>query len=104
MTTGFQGKVYLLCAFLFFLTIVPAFALDSDGDGLTDDVESRLGSSPFHKDLFVYSNYFIWNGKNMRPRGNFLAIVKAVFATAPVANPDGKTGINLHVEIGPSIR
>ena len=101
--TGFQGKVFRFCVFLF-LTIVPAFAVDSDGDGLTDDVESRLGSSPFHKDIFVYSNVFIWNGKNMRPRGNFLTIVKAVFAAAPVANPDGTTGINLHVEIGPSIR
>jgi hypothetical protein len=102
--TGFQGKVFLFCVFLFFLTIVPAFAVDSDGDGLADDVESRLGSSPFHKDIFVYSNVFIWKGKNMRPRGNFLTIVKTVFAAAPVANPDGTTGITLHVEIGPSIR
>lgn len=103
--TRFRGRVFPVCVFIFFLTaMLPAFAADSDGDGLTDDVESRLGSSPFHKDIFVYVNFFIWNGKNLKPRGNFTQIVKSVFSTSPVPNPDGTTGINLHVEIGPAIR
>jgi hypothetical protein len=81
-----------------------AYAVDSDGDGLSDSVEASLGSSPLHKDIFVYMNSFIWKGKNMAPRKGFSEIVKAVFSTAPVNNPDGKTGINIHLEMGPSIR
>jgi hypothetical protein len=81
-----------------------AYAADSDGDGLSDSVEASLGSSPLHKDVFVYINSFIWKGKNMAPRKDFTTIAKAVFSTAPVNNPDGRTGINLHIEMGPSIR
>jgi len=103
--TRFKGQLLSILASLFLLcTILPAFAVDTDGDGLTDDVEAQLGSSPRHKDIFVYINSFNWNGKNMKPRGNFTQIVKAVFSTAPVTNPDGTTGINLHVEMGPNIK
>src|SRR6476620_1246500 len=101
----FKGKVFSILVFLFLLSAtLPVFAVDTDNDGLTDDVEARLGSSPRHKDIFVYINSFNWNGKNMKPRGNFTQIVKAVFSTAPVTNPDGSTGINLHVEMGPNIQ
>lgn len=103
--TRSKGKAFPIFAFLFLLSaILPAFAVDTDGDGLTDDVEARLGSSPRHKDIYVYINSFIWNGKNLKPRGNFIQIVKSVFSTAPVTNPDGTNGINLHVEMGPVIR
>ncbi len=103
--TRFKGKVFSISVFAFLvLATLPVFAVDTDSDGLADDVEARLGSSPRHKDIFVYINSFIWNGKNLRPRGNFTQIVKAVFSTAPVANPDGTTGITLHVEMGPNIR
>jgi hypothetical protein len=40
----------------------------------------------------------------MAPREGFTRIVQDVFSSAPVDNPDGKKGINLHIEIGPSIR
>jgi hypothetical protein len=102
--TRYPGKLFPVCILIFFLTAIPAFAADTDGDGLTDDVEARLGSNSRHKDIFVYINSFIWKGKNMRPRGNFVTIAKAVFSTAPVSNPDGTTGINLHIEMGPQIR
>ncbi len=97
-----RGVFFSICFLL--LSSLPAFAADTDADGLTDDVELRLGSSPTHKDIFVYINYMIWNGKNLRPRGNFVSIAKAVFSTAPVNNPDGTTGITLHIQIGPPIR
>lgn len=102
--TRYRGTLFSICVLIFFLTTLPAFAADTDGDGLTDDVEAQLGSSPTHKDIFVYINYMIWNGKNLRPRGNFIKIAQSVFSTAPVNNPDGTTGITLHVQIGPGIR
>jgi hypothetical protein len=102
--TRFKGLLFPIFVLIFFLSMLPAFAADTDGDGLTDDVEARLGSSPTHKDVFVYINAFNWNGKNLKPRGNFTQIVKDVFSTAPVSNPDGKAGINLHVEMGPVIK
>ena len=102
--TRFKGKALSIFVFVFlFLATLPVFAVDTDSDGLTDDVEARLGSSPRHKDIFIYINSFVWNGKNLKPRGNFTQIVKAVFSTAPVTNPDGTTGIELHVEMGPNI-
>ncbi len=102
--TRYKGKALSIFVFVFLLlTTLPVFAVDTDNDGLTDDVEAQLGSSPLHKDIFVYINSFVWNGKNLKPRGNFTQIVKAVFSTAPVTNPDGSTGINLHVEMGPNI-
>ena len=99
-----MSKSWVLIFVSFFLFGGLAYAVDSDGDGLSDSVEASLGSSPRHKDIFVYVNSFIWKGKNMAPRKGFTSIVTAVFSTAPVNNPDGKTGINLHIEIGPSIR
>jgi hypothetical protein len=98
-----RGVVFSAC-FLLLIFSFPVFAADTDGDGLTDDVEFQLGSSATHKDIFVYANAMIWNGKNLRPRGNFIKILQSVFSTAPVNNPDGTTGINLHVQLGPNIR
>lgn len=97
-----KSWVLIFVSFLLFGGL--AYAVDSDGDGLTDSVEASLRSNPRHKDIYVYCNSFIWKGKNMAPRKGFTTIANAVFSTAPVNNPDGKTGINLHIEIGPSIR
>jgi hypothetical protein len=98
-----RKTIHFFSLFILLLAL-PVFAADTDGDGLADDVELQLGSSPTHKDIFVYINYMIWNGKNLRPRGNFIKIAQDVFSTAPVNNPDGRTGITLHVQIGPAIR
>src|SRR5262245_35104464 len=98
-----MSKSWILIFVSFLLFGGLAYAVDTDGDGLSDSVEARLGSNPRHKDIFVYISPFIWKGKNMAPRAGFTTIVNAVFSDAPVNNPDGKTGITLHVEIGPSI-
>ena len=84
----------LLC--MFFVSAF-AFALDSDNDGLTDDVESSLKSSPFHKDVFVEIDWLIVRGRNLKPRAGFTQIATAIFENAPVSNPDGTTGIRLHI-------
>jgi hypothetical protein len=81
-----------------------AMAVDSDGDGLSDPVEAQLGSSPLHKDLFVEVDWFIVNGRSLKPRKGFDAIVKAIFSNAPVSNPDGTQGVTLHVVYSNGIR
>lgn len=99
-----MSRAWLLIFVAFLLLGGIAVAADSDGDGLSDSVEASLGSNPRHKDIFVYFNSFNYKGKNMAPREGFSTIVKAVFSNAPVNNPDGKPGIDLHLEMGPSIR
>ena len=89
---------------------------DSDGDGLCDDYEingyplpdgtkidlKAMGADPNHKDIFVQVDYLFASDHNhmLKPEAN-LALVLA-FANAPVSNPDGTTGINLHVDCGPT--
>lgn len=86
--------------------------LDQDGDGLMDNWEKNgfdadgngtididlpgWGASPTHKDLFVELDY----ETTRPPTRNGIAALKRAFALAPVSNPDGKTGINLHVDVG----
>ncbi|MFI6046630.1 hypothetical protein ACIA8C_33770 [Nocardia sp. NPDC051321] len=101
-----------------FLTPVTAAAqpeaalVDSDGDGLPDvweingydangdgkiDVDlPKMGADPKHKDLFVEMDYM--NGR--LPTTAALDRVTGVFAAAPVTNPDGRNGINIHLDAG----
>jgi Tol biopolymer transport system component len=83
---------------------------DSDGDGLPDDWETKgvdtpaghldlpgMGADPQHKDVFVELDTMPGDPIS---QGAIDAVV-AAFATAPLANPDGTTGIDLHVDNGP---
>lgn len=87
----------------------PALRLDSDGDGLPDVWETRgyydngtfvdlpgMGANPRHKDLFVWMDYMVKGGTSLAPSQKVIDDAKAVFANAPVANPDGITGIAIH--------
>jgi probable HAF family extracellular repeat protein len=95
---------------------------DTDGDGLCDDWEKNgirdadgnmlldlpaMGADPKHKDIFVEIDYMeckVSGGgscsttHNHKPDHNALAMMISSFAAAPVQNPDGKTGINLHID------
>lgn len=95
------GLVFLL---LILFAPVLALAADSDGDGLTDSVEAQLGSSPYHKDIFVEIDWLVVNGKSMKPRKGFDAIVEDIFDSAPVKNPDGTTGIKIHLNYSDGIQ
>ncbi len=58
-----------------------------------------LGASPNHKDIFVQIDYASQALKDNMSCSELDALV-AAFANAPVSNPDGKSGINLHIDAG----
>lgn len=98
--------MHLKILFFAIILLLPlsAWALDSDLDGLPDDVETRvLHSSPLHKDVFVEIDWFVFGSRNMKPREGFVHFVKEIFRRAPVANPDGIQGINLHIDLSDEI-
>lgn len=98
---------------------------DTDGDGLSDRWETEgidydndgipeldlpaLGADPNHKDIFLEIDWMVrpntciwmmcWGGRDFKPQQGAVNDVIAAFKNAPVSNPDGKTGINLHVDI-----
>lgn len=80
--------------------------VDTDGDGFNDRVElfgaddfdpHYYGASPLHKDVYVYVDYY------QQPIQAALDSVVQSFAAAPLDNPDGQTGINLHIALGRQI-
>lgn len=85
------------------------FEADSDGDGLLDTWEMNglevdghfvdlpaMGADPMHKDVFVEVDYM-----NRPLSSRVVQTLMQSFADAPVTNPDGTTGINLHIDTGP---
>lgn len=80
-----------------------ANGLDADGDGDVDVDLPRMGASVVHKDLYVEMDYM---GAQTScpcylPGKADLDRIVSVFAQAPKAgNPDGKTGIRLHLDAG----
>jgi len=94
--------------------IIAVSAADSDGDGLPDAWEINgyddpdtgkhvdlpgMGANPMHKDLFVQLDWM--NGTyNQKPNPKAIAKIIKAFKSAPEPNPDGKNGINLHVDYG----
>ncbi|ELZ79762.1 hypothetical protein C455_07310 [Haloferax larsenii JCM 13917] len=93
---------------------------DSDGDGLADDLERRIGTDPLVKDtdgdsfgdgVEVYASPRILPGANPLRKDLYFEVdayhtvtvnrtalnrTAAFFATAPVENPDGTTGFEVH--------
>lgn len=86
-----------------------AMARDSDHDGLPNGWEKgktpqglnlkKLGANPKHRDVFVELEYSKQTGANEVQCSGLNELVKA-FASGPLANPDGKQGIRLHIDAG----
>jgi uncharacterized repeat protein (TIGR01451 family) len=81
--------------------------IDTNGDGTPDIV--LPGADPNHKDIYVWIDYMDCavmgsdcpggDTHNHRPKEAAINAVVQAFTNAPVTNPDGTTGINLHLEI-----
>ncbi len=78
--------------------------IDVDGDGVIDfrlpctadpDTGESVCPDPLHKDIYVEIDYMHFH----KPLDEAMKNVVRAFKNAPVHNPDGKTGVNLHLEI-----
>jgi hypothetical protein len=91
---------------------------DTDADGMTDGDEvlgtaagldlPAMGTNPLRRDILIEYDWFDDDlecfAHSHEPTDAALAQVTAAFAAAPVANPDGSTGINMihdHGQGGP---
>jgi len=85
---------------------------DADQDGLPDHWETHgvwvkgtrldlpgLGADPRHKDLFIH--YDFQGGEELE--GTVFDYMREAFANSPLDNPDGKQGVDLHIDRGSSI-
>ncbi len=87
---------------------------DTDGDALSDGDEllgtaggldlAALGANPLRQDVFVEADWMVdaaecaqHSHKLTAPQ---VALADAMYAAAPVLNPDGSTGVALHVDYG----
>ncbi|WP_290689031.1 MULTISPECIES: hypothetical protein [unclassified Haematobacter] len=70
--------------------------LDADGDGTIDIDLPAMGADPQHQDIFLELDY----ETGRAPTRDGINAMKRAFAAAPRPNPDGTTGINLHVDAG----
>jgi uncharacterized repeat protein (TIGR01451 family) len=90
---------------------------DADGDGLLDGWEQHgfndeedtvidvdlpaLGANPLRKDAFVEVDCLVASDHSHCPRLDAITDAVQSFANAPVSNPDGTTGVQLHLDVGP---
>ncbi len=77
--------------------------LDINNDGTIDLDLPKMGADPNHKDIFVEIDWMQSGSHNHKPLDIALQDVKNAFALAPVNNPDGNTGINLHIMVDESL-
>jgi hypothetical protein len=85
--------------------------IDVDQDGTIDLDLPAMGADPQRKDLFVEVDYmtnesfcafgFCVTGHSHKPKPAALQRIIDAFAGAPVSNPDGSTGITIHIDAGP---
>ncbi|MFC6158142.1 zinc metalloprotease [Kribbella jiaozuonensis] len=69
---------------------------DANGDGVVDVDLPAMGANPNKKDLFVEMDYM--SGRLASTAA--LDRIVQVFASAPVSNPDGTTGVTIHLDAG----
>jgi hypothetical protein len=94
-------------------------SIDSDKDGLPNAWEGNgydhlsdgtidvnlpaLGANPFHKDLYLEIDWMEMPGDNHRPNDTVVNRMVNTFKKGNVGNPDGVTGVDLHVDRSNSI-
>jgi hypothetical protein len=83
---------------------------DTDSDMLSDGLEvyglpgldlPSYGCNPLKKDLFIHLDWMVErNGVEYAPKEEILSRIALNFSTAPLSNPDGSSGISLHIDAG----
>lgn len=73
---------------------------DANGDGVVDVDLPALGANYLRKDVFIEIDWMQGASCNQKPASAGIAEIVSSFAAAPVSNPDGSTGITLHVDYG----
>jgi hypothetical protein len=79
--------------------------IDFDNDGVIDLDLPAMGADKDHKDIFIEIDYMVLEGDGghtHKPKADSLQILIDAFADAPLDNPDGTTGITLHIDAGPN--
>lgn len=74
--------------------------LDVDGDNVVDVDLPGMGAHPLRKDLYVEFDCLVATDHTHCPREQGMLDVAQSFADAPVLNPDGTTGVQLHIDSG----
>ena len=78
---------------------------DANGDTTIDVDLPALGADYRHKDIFVEMDYMANNcggdhsAFGLAPNATVIDAIEDAFGNAPVSNPDGETGINIHLEL-----
>lgn len=88
--------------------------VDINADGIIDLDLPAMGADPFRKDIFIEVDYMRLDQSCLdnvcspagshthRPKHQALEKIIEAFANAPVSNPNGTTGIVLHIDAGPA--
>lgn len=89
------------------------FGIDTNGDGVIDLDLPALGANPLRKDIFLEIDFMdcavtgsdcaTGDTHSHRPKTAATNAVIQAFANAPVANPDGSTGVSMHIDVSNSI-
>ena len=75
--------------------------VDTDNDGVIDINLPALGANPFRKDVFVQAGFLQAATHTHSPAADFDQPDRHVLCQCAGRNPDGTTGIQLHVDVGP---
>lgn len=74
--------------------------LDVNGDGVVDVDLPSMGADPRRHDVFVEVDCMVASDHSHCPVSGAMNDVVQAFANAPVSNPDGTTGVQLHLDTG----
>ena len=69
---------------------------DADGDGKVDVDYPGMGANPLKKDIFVEMDYM----PDLLASEDELDRITEIYAKLPIRNPNGTTGINIHLDAG----
>jgi uncharacterized repeat protein (TIGR01451 family) len=74
--------------------------VDTDNDGVSDLNLPLFGTHPLRKDLLVEIDHLEATTHTHAPMSQAIELIVRSFANAPIVNPDGTTGVQLHVDVG----